>query len=378
MAHLLRANRHWNGGGLGDITLRWPVAVDLFSGMGGMTLGLRLARFRPAVAVEISDLAADTYQANFPSIHVLRADVRNLRGAELLAAAQLGNRRLDLLAGCPPCQGFSRLRTRNSGASIPDPRNDLLFEFVRLVEETRPLTVLMENVPRLLEDSRYQQITDRLQELGFRVWSRILNAMHYGVPQRRRRLILIASRVGAVAAPVPASEALCVRSALAGLSDPGRSNDPAHDHGEKRSTQVQRVIAAIPPDGGSRMALPDDLQLACHEQRDGYFDVYGRMAWDAPSPTITGGCINPSKGRFLHPEQDRAVTVREAAVLQGFPTRFTIRMDRGKYAAAEMVGNALPPEFVRRQAMPIRQTLAAYRRRTAPSNRRRRHQLEVS
>jgi DNA (cytosine-5)-methyltransferase 1 len=113
----------------------------------------------------------------------------------------------------------------------------------------------------------------------------------------------------------------------------------------------------VPKDGGSRTDLPDAMQLACHTRVDGFHDVYGRMAWDRPAPTITGGCINPSKGRFLHPEEDRAITLREAALLQSFPPGHVFSLRRGKYAAAELIGNALPPAFVRRHARPIAEAL---------------------
>lgn len=337
--------------------MKWPVAVDLFSGIGGLSLGLRRARFRVAAAVELDDLAAETYRRNFPSVALLQQDISQVQGTALLKAANVRRGELDLLAGCPPCQGFSTIRTRNARPSVEDSRNDLVFEFLRLVRETYPRTVLMENVPRLSEDSRYRKLRRELEGLGFDVWTRLLDAADHGVPQRRRRLIMVASRIGPVDSPEPASQRLTVRVALRSLKAAGCSNDPAHDHGEQRSEQVLRIIKAVPVDGGSRAGLPSELQLACHQQADGFFDVYGRMAWDGPSPTITGGCINPSKGRFLHPVEDRAITVREASVLQGFPSEYVINMRRGKYAAAELVGNALPPEFGRRQALPIRRAL---------------------
>lgn len=337
--------------------MKWPVAVDIFSGMGGLSLGLRKARFRVVAAVEIDDLAAVTYRQNFRSVTLFRQDITELRGTALLEAAGVCRGELDLLAGCPPCQGFSTIRTRNTKSSAEDPRNDLVFEFLRLVRETYPRAVLMENVPRLSEDSRYRKLCRELESLGFDTRTRLLDAVDHGVPQRRRRLIMIASRVGPIGSPEPALKQMSVRAALRSLMAAGRSNDSAHDHGEQRSDRVHRIIKAVPRDGGSRIGLPADLQLDCHQQADGFYDVYGRMAWDRPAPTITGGCINPSKGRFLHPAEDRAITVREAAVLQGFPSDYAISMSRGKYAAAELVGNALPPEFARRQALPIRRAL---------------------
>lgn len=337
--------------------MRWPVAVDLFSGMGGLSLGLRKAKFRVAAAVEIDDLAVETYRWNFPSVELFHEDISDVSGKALLKAAGVRKGALDLLAGCPPCQGFSTIRTRNTRSSVKDPRNDLVFEFLRLVKETYPRTVLMENVPRLSEDARYRRLCRELKSLGFEVRTQILDAADHGVPQRRRRLIMVASRVGPIDSPEPAPAQVSVRLALRAVKATGCSDDPAHDHGEQRSDRVLRMIRAVPGDGGSRTELPEDLQLDCHRESDGFYDVYGRMAWDKPAPTITGGCINPSKGRFLHPAEDRAITVREAAVLQGFPADYGISMSRGKYAAAELVGNALPPEFARRQALPVRRAL---------------------
>jgi DNA (cytosine-5)-methyltransferase 1 len=339
------------------MTLPWPTAIDLFSGIGGLTLGLRLARVRVTAALELDDFAADTYSDNFPSVALLRKDIRDLSATELLNAAGLRNGHLDLLAGCPPCQGFSTIRTRNTFPSIKDRRNDLLFDFLRLAEDTEPRVILMENVPRLSEDARYLKMTRRLRETGYAVRTQVLDAADHGVPQRRRRLIMVASRIGEIGDSQAAPSCITVRTALSSLPSPGQSGDPAHDHGERRSDKVQRIIEAVPADGGSRTSLSQDLQLTCHRDSDGFFDVYGRMSWDEPAPTITGGCINPSKGRYLHPEHDRAITVREAAMLQGFPIGFRLGMDRGKYAAAEHVGNALPPEFVRRQAAPIRKAI---------------------
>ena len=139
------------------------------------------------------------------------------------------------------------------------------------------------------------------------------------------------------------------------LPAPGASGDEIHDLEEKRSAAIRDRIRLIPKDGGSRSALED--QLDCHTKVEGFYDVYGRMHWDRISPTITSGCINPSKGRFLHPEQDRAITLREAALLQGFPPRYRFKLDNGKYRAAELIGNALPPDLVRHHATEIRRVL---------------------
>ena len=185
----------------------------------------------------------------------------------------------------------------------------------------------------------------------------LLDVADFGVPQRRKRLVVLASRVGTMTQLQPVSTRKTVRDAIAGLPHTERSDDPLHNLGEARSERIRRLIGSIPKNGGSRSDLPKHLTLRCHANTDGYYDVYGRMAWDDVAPTITGGCINPSKGRFLHPEEDRAITLREAALLQSFPLDYAFSLERGKYAAAEMIGNALPPAFSRIQAEAIKSHL---------------------
>ena len=137
----------------------------------------------------------------------------------------------------------------------------------------------------------------------------------------------------------------------------GRSDDPLHNLPENRSAKVRRLIAAVPKNGGGVRQAGTDFTLPCRQRCNGFYDVYGRMAWDEPAPTITSGCVNPSKGRFLHPEEDRCITLREALLLQSFPPGYRLSLRRGKFPAAALVGNALPPEFVRRQAESIRSSL---------------------
>ena len=143
----------------------------------------------------------------------------------------------------------------------------------------------------------------------------------------------------------------------------GESGDPVHDIPEKRAMRTMQLIRRIPRDGGSRTDLPEEDQLECHKRCEGFKDVYGRMSWEKVSPTITSGCFNPSKGRFLHPEEDRAITMREAALLQGFPQRYKFPTTSNKSAIALMIGNALPPPFISAHARVIRSAL----RRTPPA-----------
>ncbi len=322
-------------------------AVDVFCGLGGMTLGLQQAGFEVVGGLDLSELAIDGYEMNQPDIAVWRRDVRRVDSSEMLERFGLRDvGELDLLAGCPPCQGFSRVRTRKK-ISVEDPRNGLVAQFARLAEELLPKALLMENVPALANDNpRFVRFVRRLERAGYRLSYETLNAMHHGVPQSRRRLVMIGRLESEVLHFASKQEVtMTVRDAIGRLPYPEESDDPAHNHGESRTEEVKRRIRLVPKDGGSFRGSSYE-QLECHKEFDGFNDIYGRMAWDKPAPTITGGCVNPSKGRFLHPEQDRAITLREAALLQGFPTNFKIPLDRGKHHAAALIGNALPPAFV--------------------------------
>ncbi len=331
-------------------------AVDLFSGCGGMTTGLKLARFKVLAAVECEPGALEAYKANHPDVpHIYPRDIRVVMGKQMLEDLEMERGRLDLLAGCPPCQGFSRMRTLNRGEAVDDPRNDLVKEYLRLVIELLPRALMFENVPGLVKDLRYQELLQTVRDLGYHTADEVHDAADFGVPQRRRRLILLAARKSAVTMPKRAASAELptVRTVIEDLPLPGNSGDPAHDVTEARSPKITKLISLIPHDGGSRKDLKPKYALACHKKCDGFYDVYGRMRWDDVSPTITSGFVNPSKGRFLHPNQDRCLTPREAALLQTFPPDYIFPMARGKYPVAAMIGNAFPPEFARWHALAV-------------------------
>lgn len=336
-----------------------PTVIDLFSGCGGLTTGLKLAGFRVLAAVECEAGALEAYEANHADVpHIYRQDIREVRGAEVLKALGLKRGKLDLLAGCPPCQGFSRMRTLNRGAAADDPRNDLVREYLRLVAELLPRALMFENVPGLANDSRYGELLQSIRDLGYHAVDEVHDAADFGVPQRRRRLILLAARRAQVEMPrTLASERPTVRSVIAGLPRPGASGDPAHDVTEARHPEIAELIRLVPRNGGSRSDLGPDRVLGCHLRCDGFYDVYGRMQWDEVSPTITSGFVNPSKGRFLHPEQNRCITPREAALLQTFPQNYVFPMKRGKYPVATMIGNAFPPELAKHHAKAIAEVL---------------------
>ena len=323
-----------------------PTAVDLFCGCGGLTVGLKRAGFTVLGAVDVDPLSVRTYKANHRDVTVWERDIRKLDPQELLDTLGSMKDGLDLLAGCPPCQGFSMMRTLNGAVSVEDPRNDLLLEFQRFVEALRPRVVMMENVPGLADDDRFAAFCRNMKQLGYLGAYRVLNAAEYGVPQRRRRLIYLAGLGMEIPFADKANRMKTVEDAIGGLPKAGESGDPVHDMPENRTPKVMEIIRLIPRNGGSRRDLPEGFQLECHKRCSGFKDVYGRMSWNNVAPTITSGCFNPSKGRFLHPEENRAITMREAALLQGFPRRYKFPTTDNKSAVASMIGNALPPPFI--------------------------------
>ncbi len=330
-----------------------PTAIDLFSGCGGLTLGLKQAQFNVLAAIEIEDKACRVYAANHPEVLLIDKDIRMVQPFELLHSLSLKPGHLDLLAGCPPCQGFSRIRLLNSSKLRRDKRNVLIDEFARFVAAFQPKFVMMENVPGLAAYHRFQTFVRSLRRSGYHVIVEVLDASAFGVPQRRKRLVLLASRVAAPVFASPSPVVRTVRQAIGGMPQAGTSGDPLHDIPERRAERVRILIEMIPKDGGSRDNLPVSMQLGCHRRTDGFHDIYGRMAWDAVAPTITSGCINPSKGRFLHPAENRTITLREAAILQGFPRNYLFDSSLGKEALALMIGNALPPPFITAHAREI-------------------------
>lgn len=336
-------------------------AIDLFCGAGGLTCGLKQAGFEVKLGVEIEHVAAITYRKNHPEHVLYEADIRTLDPYQLMKDVGLNPGELDLLAGCPPCQGFSTHRTRNKTTSIDDHRNDLIFELMRFVRVFQPKVVMVENVPALAKDARIELVLQELNEMGYQIGPlslQVKDTACYGVPQRRKRMILIASKFGFISEPSVISPQLTVKDAIYNLPLPENSTDKLHGIIAKHSERIKTMISLVPKDGGSRSDLPKKYWLPCHIRKpDCYRDVYGRMSWDKVSPTITGGCTNPSKGRFLHPEQNRAITLREAAVLQTFPMDYYFSLVRGRDFAALMIGNALPPSFIYAHAQEIKKHL---------------------
>lgn len=334
-------------------------AIDLFCGAGGLTQGLKQAGFCVAGAVECIPTYAESYSMNHPEVNLKIDDIKNINPDIFMKELKMKKGDLDLLAGCPPCQGYSTIGTRNRGKRN-DPRNELIFQVFRFAKIFRPKTIMMENVPALAKDERLATLKKELERIGYKIDVKVLNMSNYGVPQARRRMIMLGSRIGnvnVVSKKIDPTEMTTVRQAISFLPPVGESNDPLHDIKEHRTPKTLKIFSLIPKDGGSRTDLPDKYQLACHKKTTGFKDVYGRMAWDRPSPTITGGCSQPSKGRFLHPTENRAITLREAALLQTFPKDYKFSFKSGKQGVATMIGNALPPKFIQFHANTLQKLL---------------------
>lgn len=332
-------------------------AIDLFCGCGGLTAGLKQAGYRVLAGVEIDPKARHTYALNHKEVWLAAEDIRPADPCQIMKQLNLQPGELDLLAGCPPCQGFSRMRKLNKSRSARDDRNALIDEFARFALAMQPKLIMMENVPGLADYYKFSGFRRSLERAGYNVRVEVLDVSKFGVAQRRKRLILSASRIGSPALAAESKKKPTVRKIIGRLPQAGSSGDLLHDLPERRSERIQALIRAIPQDGGSRTDLPEGMQLECHKKSDGFKDVYGRMAWDAVAPTITGGCFNPSKGRFLHPEEHRTITLREAALLQGFPKKYKFEAKHGKEAIALMIGNALPPPFIAAHARAMAESI---------------------
>jgi len=334
------------------MTVPRPTALDLFSGCGGGSVGFIAAGFLVAGAVEIDAHAAASYES-LTGVRPTLADVRKVGRADLTTSP---SGEVTLLFGCPPCQSFTILR--RGGKTVPRDqiRNALPMEYLRLVEEIRPRHLAFENVPGFSEGrwaDAFANFTTRLEVLGYRCVSDVVDAADYGVPQHRRRLLVVASRVAEPTLPTATHGPgrlpyMTVRQAIghlpslaSGERDP---SDPMHYARRHKAIAVERLTHV--PAGGGRADLPPRLRLACHKDHRGHFDIYGRMRWDAPAPTLTSGCTNMTRGRFAHPEQHRAITLREAMLLQAFPA--SAALIGGVEAGSLQVGNAVPPLLAQR------------------------------
>jgi DNA (cytosine-5)-methyltransferase 1 len=319
--------------------------IDLFCGIGGLTHGLQRGGVPVVAGVDVDPACRFPYEANNDATFVERS-VRDLTGAEL---DQLyGDAEVRMLAGCAPCQPFSSY-SRKARKVKDDPKWDLAADFARLVTETEPDVVTMENVPHLADHPVFTSFLESLE--GFHIWYRVVQCTEYGVPQTRKRLVLLASRLGPIELIVreDAAQPATVRSAIghlpplqAGGRDP---HDPLHASSNLSELNLRRIRASTP--GGTWREWDGSLLASCHTRDSGqtFSSVYGRMHWDEPAPTITTQCYGFGNGRFGHPEQDRAISLREAAILQTFPEdyRFLAPGERPRFnMLGRLIGNAVP------------------------------------
>ena len=332
-------------------------AIDLFSGCGGLSEGLRQSGFKVIAGVEVDKNAIKAYKLNHKDTMLFEDDIRRLDTKKIIELLDM--KPLHLLAGCPPCQGFSSIRKLNRKKAVYDERNDLINEYYRFIDELNPLTIMLENVPGIVDYDLFRSIVEKLKVKGYNIDYAVVDIAKYSVPQRRKRLVLVGSKLGKVSIASGTNSIVTVKKALSKIKY--IKNDNLHKVYPKHTEEIQKKISLIPKDGGSRSALPPELQLKCHlGENRGFKDIYGRLKWDDVSPTITGGCLNPSKGRFLHPEEDRCISAREAALLQTFPIDYKFPLDIKKDALALLIGNALPPEFSRQQANNLRKHINKY------------------
>lgn len=346
-----------------------PTAIDLFCGAGGFTAGLLRAGLDVLCAADSWDKAVESYRLNF-SHPCLQADVAELTGRKIRSVANIGERGLDLVVGGPPCQGFSVQRI----GPDRDSRNNLVLEFVRLLKELNPRMFLMENVPGLLGKRGKPLVEAFMQRViaaGYEVKTHIANAAEYGIPQIRRRVIVVGWRkkdVDTFVMPSPTHLATRMRTvwdAIGDLPSPAEVGeacleDPLHKKTRLSALNRER-LKHIPPGGGMEH-LPIHLRVDCHKggaDRIGHRYVYGRLAADRPAATITAGFDSFTRGRFAHPFEDRNITLREGARLQTFADSFRFAGNQEDIAA--QIGNAVPPALAEILGRAIRRHLAGER-----------------
>jgi len=307
-------------------------AVDFFCGAGGMSFGLSQAGIQVLAGVDNSVDCKKTYEANIPNAKYIRHDITTLSAPELGRRLKLERGDPNLVfCGCSPCQFWSKIRTDKTKSLKTA---FLLRQFQRFIRHFRPGYVVVENVPGLYsrkDNSILLEFLGFLSSLGYNYKDGVINANHYGVPQKRMRYLLIASRVSTIT-PLPTDHSsaslnvadfIGVKNGFAKI-EPGHRDDTPflHTAAALSEKNIQRIMLT-PASGGNRAAWADDidLQIDAYRGKDHIFrDVYGRMAWDKPAPTITTRFVSLSNGRFGHPEENRAISIREGATLQTFPT----------------------------------------------------------
>jgi len=325
---------------------------DFFSGCGGASRGFQAVGMDIAFALDCDADAKRTFVANFPNADFHFGRIEDAELDQLGALADAARPNPLLFCGCAPCQPFTKQNTTRPAVDDDD-RVPLLLHFADIVEACQPDLVFVENVPGMQNfDSASQpfgSFLKRLENCGYHADFAPVRLMKYGVPQSRRRLVLVASRHGDIRLP-PATHGpgtlneryKTVRDWIEHLPpiEAGETHSQVPNHRAARLSALNLKRMKATPEGGSHRDWPEPLKLACHKDFSGYSDVYGRMAWDAPASGLTTRCISYSNGRFGHPKQHRAISVREAACLQTFPEDFVFEGSLG--SMARQIGNAVP------------------------------------
>ncbi len=320
-------------------------AVDLFCGVGGLTAGLIKSGIKVKAGYDIARECQFAYEYNNNATFVHK-DVAEVTASEI--SSWYSNGSIRLLAGCAPCQPFS---TYNKGKdTTKDKKWPLLYHFSRLIKEVQPELVTMENVPDVINHKVYQDFIEELENLGYSVTAQEIACVQYGVPQTRRRHVVLASKIGKVELINPThSKPVTVKEVIHNLEplEAGQksNSDPLHIVSKLSEINLKRIKASKP--GGTWRDWPEELRAECHKKDSGkfYSAVYGRMHWDQPAPTITTLCFGFGNGRFGHPEQDRAISLREAAIFQTFPLDYQFTPPNHPVyfqKVGRMIGNAVP------------------------------------
>lgn len=329
---------------------RVPRVVDLFCGIGGLSHGFLRQNIDVVAGVDIDESCRYAYEQNNNAQFVCKS-ITNLTGAALRKLYPPNS--FKILVGCAPCQPFSSHANKNRQEK-KDKRWNLLKEFLRVVDELRPDVVSMENVPQLRKYDIFEEFVEGLEKLKYNVEYSVVYCPNYGIPQNRKRLVLLASksRRQKIALRPPThnpNSFVTVAESIANLppiaAGEHNAEDPLHYAGNLTPVNLERIIASVP--GGTWEDWPEHLVLPCHRRESGqtYKSVYGRMEWNKPSPTITTQFYNYGTGRFGHPEQNRALTLREGAMLQTFPPQYEL-LEPGREVSltelARQIGNAVP------------------------------------
>lgn len=335
--------------------------IDLFCGAGGLTHGLQLAGLDVVAGIDLEGECRFPYERNNKS-KFIEQDIAKVTKEDLFKL--YGDASIKVLAGCAPCQPFSRYTQGKDKAE--DKKWPLLYEFDRLIREVSPEIVTMENVPDVTKHKVYDDFYNSLIALGYKVWASRVDCVEYGIPQNRARHVLLASKFGNIELVRHENIQLkTVKDVIRNLTplEDGEADkaDVLHRASKLNPINKQRIIHSVP--GGTWKDWPTELVAACHLKSSGkgYASVYGRMSWDKPSPTITTLCYGFGNGRFGHPEQNRAISLREAAMLQTFPMDYVFVEDASKFilkSIGKMIGNAVPVELGRIIGQSIKQHLS--------------------